>query len=125
MRADRALADEIARRSGTWLAAVSERPVYVTDRHSLARVTAGVYVAADRTGQLLYIGSVCRKHPGLRGRIVEHLRAHKRGWDHLWVVALRPDTPPSVVLGIEGLAIDLYDPPQNRRRNANAHMAAV
>ena len=67
---------------------------------------AAVYVALGLTGEVLYVGSVCRpENPRAVGaRLAEHLRRLERfqQWDSLLIFPLKPDTSLADVRRIEG-----------------------
>jgi hypothetical protein len=67
---------------------------------------AAVYMACDASGACRNVGSVSRgPGSGLATRIAEHLGdPRKRAvWDHIWVLALHPDTPLAEVRRLEGV----------------------
>jgi len=98
----------LAECAGSALLWVSERP-YVIGVDDLPRdVSAGVYVAEDRAGQVLYVGRVRRApgSPAIESRIKEHLRQHNykaSEWDRVHVVALEPGTTIAAVNRIESI----------------------
>ncbi|WP_217913089.1 hypothetical protein [Miltoncostaea marina] len=60
-----------------------------------------VYIATDVAGTVRYVGS-CRR--GVTARLNEHVRqpSRARGWDGVWVIALRDDLPRVIVELCEG-----------------------
>ena len=109
---------EVARLARDWVRGLFPRPIRAPD---ISRIRAGVglYLACQAGGQLHYIGSVVRPNDsrGIAKRISQHPRKVRAKWWLLWVLPLRDDTPRNVVLSIEGQAIDLLNPPGNRRKH--------
>lgn len=96
------------------------RPI---SRSLMARlnVRVGVYFACLTNGELDYIGSAVRPDTshGLMERIRGHPRSRRARWGRFWVLPLRNDTPESIVRAIEGQLIDMFSPPENRRRHSS------
>jgi hypothetical protein len=60
-----------------------------------------IYIACTCNGQIAYVGSTIRT---IQARVREHVHRRDRGqgWDRLWVITLKEDTPPNLVRLIEG-----------------------
>ncbi|MFJ4851465.1 hypothetical protein [Streptomyces sp. NPDC088733] len=76
-----------------------------------------VYVAWDRRGDCLYVGSVCRGHDtAIADRLDEHFRSISNGsrrrasWALLSVLPIRADAPLTTVRAAEGWAALLLSP---------------
>jgi len=107
MKAD-TLARIAAGAAGSDCQFVSEAPFVLGCDELPTGVSAGVYVAEDREGRVLYVGSV-RRSPGssaLRDRIErEHSKeGHKAcDWDRVHVVALNPECSTERVRQVESI----------------------
>ena len=112
-----------AQLSGDWARGLYPHPIPMYSINSL-HVCVGIYFACRADGILLYVGSAVRPKSryGIADRIHEH-QMHRRGcWRLIWVLPLHDDTPAPTVHLIEGQIIDLFNPPQNRRRHIPAVM---
>lgn len=84
---------EAAALVGPFLAGLYPRPFSPTSEE-MPDAAHAVYVAADRHGQVVYVGSVCRGNGhALRARLSEHIRHRPEaaGWHVVWVMRLRDD----------------------------------
>lgn len=90
---------------------------YAAAADDLPDIAKAVYIAFDYTGTVVYVGSVARGRGGLRQRFAEHCRTRReaRHWTHLWVIALRTDTPACYVRWVEGVVGRKLRPTGNRR----------
>ncbi|GAB3852582.1 hypothetical protein ACFPIJ_64295 [Dactylosporangium cerinum] len=76
----------------------------ITEEKVWSEFAAAVYIAADSTNAIRYVGSVARSgRSGVGDRIQEHVRAGRATrWIRLMVVPLVPDTEASLVRRVEG-----------------------
>lgn len=67
----------------------------------LPQARNAIYIATDQAGGVRYVGSSRR---GVHARLGDHAREVRRarGWDRVWVIALRDDLPRAVVEMCEG-----------------------
>lgn len=87
-----------------------------------------VYVAIGGSGDVLYVGSVCRQEPGaVSARMREHIRDGVKAatWDRLWVLPLHPSTPTPRVREAARRVATLLRHSHGRARPARHHAAAV
>ncbi|MEU4518819.1 hypothetical protein AB0F52_08870 [Amycolatopsis sp. NPDC024027] len=74
----------------------------VTEGNAWSGFSAAVYIAADHTNAIRYVGSTIRTG-SVGDRIQEHVLAGRADpWTRLMVVPLRPDTDEILVRKIEG-----------------------
>lgn len=101
-----------------WARGLYPHPIAIRD---VLRVRAGVgiYMACRADGELLYVGSAARPTNlhGVGHRICEHSSTRRSRWRYVWILPLYDDTPPKIVLAIEGQVIDVLKPLQNQRRH--------
>lgn len=96
----------VARYADEYLEAALPEPVDLGEGKPIPSYPVAVYVAVGLSGEVLYVGSVCRPDDpaGVASRMEEHLRKLDRlqTWAQLYVVPLRADTPLTTVRRIEG-----------------------
>jgi hypothetical protein len=98
----------------------------VTDDNLWSEFPAAVYITADRTNMVRYVGSA-RRNGSVADRIQEHvLNGRADHWTRLMVVPLQPHTEADLVRRIEGRVgavlrpLDVLRLPRLSRRQAKA-----
>jgi hypothetical protein len=101
----------------------------LTAEHVFPRLRKAVYFVVDRSGNIAYVGKVCR--PGdiaaVESRIAEHVEDVTKAstWSRLYVIPLKVDTPNDVVEYVEGLVGERLEPNQNKRLPKTMRRALV
>jgi hypothetical protein len=105
--------------AGEWRRGYLPEPVNLLSAGpSFPHVNKAVYVACDRSGNVVYVGKVSRRgRAAVAARVSEHVRSPDKAgiWAHLYVVPLRTDTPPEIVLELEGTIGRRLTPSGSRR----------
>lgn len=84
----------------------------------LPQARSAVYIAVNKAGETLYVGSVARDSlQSLRRRVEEHLREHYKAttWDKMWVLPLQDQLCVEEVRWAEGRVGHFLKPTDNRR----------
>jgi hypothetical protein len=96
---------------------------------SFPRVRKAVYFVIDRSGNVAYVGKVCRPADvtAVETRLIEHVMEAEKAmtWTKLYAIPLKADTPKVVVEYIEGLVGERLEPYGSKRLPNAARLAAT